>query len=49
MGWRTLRCTTECQGRPRGHRYDFGIDQMAKLKSYSTGKKPNWVEFVTLP
>ena len=31
----------------------YAIDQssgaLAKLKSYPTGKKPNWVEFLTLP
>ncbi|CCE12152.1 conserved exported hypothetical protein [Bradyrhizobium sp. STM 3843] len=31
----------------------YGIDQasgaLTKLKSYAVGKKPNWVEFVTLP
>ncbi len=31
----------------------YGIDQtsgaLRRLKSYSVGKKPNWVEFVSLP
>jgi 6-phosphogluconolactonase len=31
----------------------YAIDQssgaLAKLKSYATGKKPNWVEFLSLP
>jgi 6-phosphogluconolactonase len=31
----------------------YAIDQtsgaLAKLKSYATGKKPNWVEFLNLP
>ena len=26
-----------------------GSGALAKLKSYPTGKKPNWVEFLTLP
>ena len=28
---------------------DQGSGALAKLKSYPTGKKPNWVEFLTLP
>lgn len=31
----------------------YAIDQssgaLSKLKSYPTGKKPNWVEFLSLP
>jgi 6-phosphogluconolactonase len=31
----------------------YAIDQsggaLTKLKSYATGKKPNWVEFLSLP
>ncbi|MDU0954845.1 MAG: beta-propeller fold lactonase family protein, partial [Bradyrhizobium sp.] len=48
-GGRYLAAVGEVSNGMTVYRIDAASGALEKIKSYAVGKKPNWVEFVSLP